>query len=116
MPVPSFRVEKMEKTRVEFLAETVEADPGNTFARYALALELAQSSQPASAWEHFEVLLNRHPEYSATYYQAGKFLVKQGRKEEAKRVIAKGIEVTRSQGSLHAQSELEAALAELGDA
>ena len=105
----------MEKTRVEFLVETLEANPDNAFVRYALALELAQSDQPASAWKHFEVLLNRHPEYSATYYQAGKCLVKQERRDEAKRVIAKGIEVTRSQGNLHAQSELQAALDELGD-
>lgn len=104
-----------EKTRVEFLVETLEAHPDNAFARYALALELAQSGDP-SAWEHFKFLIDRHPEYSATYYQAGKFLVKRGSRDEAKRVIAKGIAVTRSQGNLHAQSELEALLAELGDA
>ena len=104
----------MEKTRLEFLVETLEGNPDNAFARYALALELAQSDQAASAWEHFEFLLNRHPEYAATYYQAGKFLAKQERRDEAKRVIAKGIEITRSQGNHHAESELQAALDELG--
>lgn len=103
----------MEKTRREFLVETLEANPDNAFARYALAMELAQSDQPASAWEHFDFLLNHHPEYAAAYYQAGKFLIKQERRDEAKRVIAKGIEVTGSQGNLHAQSELQAALDEL---
>lgn len=109
-----FGARRMEKTRIELLEETLESNPDNAFVRYALALELANADSPDSAWKHFELLLQRHPEYSATYYQAGKFLAKQERKDEARRVIARGIEVTRSQGNLHAQSELETALAELG--
>jgi thioredoxin-like negative regulator of GroEL len=103
----------MEKTRTEALQETLVASPDNTFARYALAMELSNSSDPTSAWQHFEYLLSRHPDYAATYYQAGKFLAKQRRVDEAKRVLAKGIEVTGRQGNLHAQSELQQALDEL---
>jgi len=103
----------MEKTRAQLLEETLSSSPDNTFARYALAMELSNSSQPASAWSHFEYLLAHHPEYAAAYYQAGKFLAKQNRLDEAKRVFAKGIEVTGRQGNLHAQSELQAALDEL---
>jgi predicted Zn-dependent protease len=104
----------MEKTRIELLQETVKSSPDNTFVRYALAIELSNSGEPQSAWPHFEYLLTHHPEYPATYYQAGKFLAKQGRRDEARSVLAKGIEVTGSQGNLHAQSELQAALDELG--
>ena len=104
----------MEKTRTELLEETLADSPDNTFVRYALAMELSNSSDPASAWLHFEYLLTRHPEYAAAYYQAGKFLAKQSRLDEARRVLAKGIEVTGRQGNLHAQSELQAALDELG--
>jgi predicted Zn-dependent protease len=104
----------MEKTRIELLQETVKSSPDNTFVRYALAIELSNSGEPLSAWPHFEYLLTHHPEYAATYYQAGKFLAKQGRRDEARSVLAKGIEVTGSQGNLHAQSELQAALDELG--
>ena len=59
-----------EQTRREFLAEVVRGKPDDTFARYGLAMELA-SSEPAVAWTHFSYLLERHPEYAATYYQAG---------------------------------------------
>ena len=104
----------MEKSRIELLRETLESGPDNTFVRYALAMELSNSAEPQSAWPHFEYLLARHPEYSATYYQAGKFLAKEGRREEAKQVLAKGIEVAARHGNLHAQSELQAALDELG--
>jgi tetratricopeptide (TPR) repeat protein len=104
------RVTIPDKSRVEFLRETLRTDPGNTFIRYGLALELAQYGDPNEAWQHFEYLLTRHPEYSATYYQAGMFLLNLGRREEAQKTFAKGIEVTGQQGNLHAQSELQAAL------
>jgi len=103
----------MEKTRAQFLAETLESDPANAFVRYALAMELSSADHPSPAWRHFEHLLTHQPEYLATYYQAGRFLAKQGRVEEARNVLAKGIEVARSQGQEHARSELEAALNEL---
>ena len=105
-----------EKTRIEFLQETLNSSPDNAFVRYGLAMELASSAEPQLAWQHFEYLLAHHPEYSATYYQAGKFLANQGRREEAKAVLTKGIEVTGRQGNLHAQSELQTALADLGGA
>jgi tetratricopeptide (TPR) repeat protein len=105
----------MDKNRVQFLHEALEASPDDTFARYALALELSTSDQPDDAWPHFEYLLNQHPDYSATYFQAGKFLAQQGRRDEARRTFAKGIEVTQRQGNRHAQSELQGALESLGD-
>jgi len=98
-----------EKTRREFLEETLRQDPDNTFARYGLALELAKSN-PEAAWTHFQYLLVHHPQYSATYYQAGMFLVNQGRREEARKVLTDGVEVTGRQGKHHAQAELQAAL------
>ncbi len=103
-----------EKTRREFLEETVRANPDNTFARYGLAMELA-SSEPASAWGHFEYLLRHHPDYQATYYQAGILLAKQGRLDEARKVLAEGVKVAGRQGNQHAQAELQAALDDLND-
>jgi hypothetical protein len=103
-----------EKTRREFLEQALRQDPDNTFARYGLALELSQA-EPAAAWSHFDYLLHHHPDYSATYYQAGVFLTKQGRLREAREVLVKGVEVTGRQSKLHAQSELRAALDDLDD-
>jgi hypothetical protein len=101
-----------EKSRREFLEEAIKKDPDNTFARYGLAMELAKT-EPASAWTHFEYLLQHHPEYAATYYQAGMFLLAQGRRDEARKVLAAGVEVTGRQGKQHAQRELQAALDDL---
>lgn len=105
----------MDKTRVEFLQETLQANPNDAFARYALAMELSNSGQPAEAWQHFEYLLTHHPDYAPTYFQAGTFLARWGRREEAQKIFASGIEVTQRQGNLHARSELQAALESLGN-
>ena len=103
-----------EKTRREFLEEAVREQPDNTFARYGLAMELA-GTEPAAAWTHFAYLLEHHPEYAATYYHAGAFLTKQGKMEEARKVLSSGLEVTDRQGNRHAHSELQAALDDLND-
>ena len=103
----------MEKTRLEFLNETLAASPENTFVRYGLAMELQNAGQPAEAWQHFEYLLTHHPDYSASYFQAGMLLVKMSRNNEARKVLERGIEVTGRQGNTHAQSELQAAIEDL---
>lgn len=99
-----------ENERVAFLRKSLAAKPQDTFARYALALELTRSGKPDEAWEHFQYLLEHHPDYPATYYQAGTLLVNQGRTEQARQVLAQGVEVTRRLGQKHAESELMAAL------
>jgi len=103
----------MEQTRIEFLEESLRSDPKSTFVRYALAMEFVNAGRSEGAWKHFEYLLTHHPDYSAAYYHAGKLLVRSGRHEDARQILAKGIEVTGRQGNLHAQSELAAALGEL---
>ena len=100
----------MENDRIEFLHHALAANPDDAFAHYALALELANRGQNEEAWQHFEYLLTHHPDYSATYYQAGMFLLRQGRREETRKALAKGIEVTGRQGNSHAQKQLQAAM------
>ena len=100
----------MENERLTFLRQSLMANAEDTFARYALALELTRAGQPGEAWEHFRYLLEHHPDYSAAYYQAGTLLANQGRMDDARRVFTEGVEVTRRLGQKHAESELIAAL------
>ena len=104
----------MENDRIQFLRQALESMPDDAFTRYALAVDLANSGQKEEASQHFEYLLTQHPDYSATYYQAGMFLLRQGRREEARKTLAKGIEVTGRQGNSHAQKQLQATLDMLG--
>jgi tetratricopeptide (TPR) repeat protein len=103
----------MEPSRIQFLEAALAANPDDRFARYALGMELSQSSTSERAWEHFEYLLKHHPDYAATYLQAGMYLARRGQSEEAIAVFKKGLQVTGSQGEIHAQRELQAALDEL---
>jgi len=103
----------MDDERLRFLRESISANPGDTFARYGLALELARGGQPDEAWEHFRYLLEHHPDYAPAYYQAGMLLIDQGRSEEARQVLTQGVQLTRRLGQKHAESELIAALESL---
>lgn len=89
----------------------LEADPGNTFARYGLAMEYAKAGELEAAVAEFEELLDRSPNYSAAYFHGGQALEKLGRLEEAREYYRRGIAVTRDP---HALSELQAALDILG--
>ena len=103
----------MDSERLQFLRRSIGANPADTFARYGLALELSRGGQPDEAWEQFRYLLEHHPDYAPAYYQAGMLLIDQGRNEEARKVIERGVELTRRLGQKHAESELMAALESL---
>jgi len=103
----------LSRSRLEVLTELVEKNPKDSFARYGLAMELAQQAEFDKALEHFRTLLKSNPDYAAAYYQAGQLLKEIGQTEEARRLFQQGIEVTGRQGNFHAQSELRAALEEL---
>ena len=100
----------MENDRIEILRQALEANPGDTFSRYALALDLANAGRNEEAQQQFDYLLANHPDYSPTYYQAGMFLLKQGHREDARKALAKGIEILGREGNPHAQKQLQAAL------
>jgi Flp pilus assembly protein TadD len=103
----------MENSRIEFLEKGLLERPNDLFLRYALAMELLNSGRLEEAWKHFAMLLEKNADYSATYYQAGMLLARMGRREEARRVSSRGVDVTRQQGNAHAAGELEAALHDL---
>lgn len=103
----------MENQRLEILQQMVARKPNDSFARYGLAMEYAGRDEYDLALENFHTLLNVNPDYAAAYYQAGQIFIKTGQTEQAKSIFRKGIEVTSRLGNQHAQSELEAALAQL---
>ena len=104
----------MAKTRKEQLEALLAEDPTDSFLRYGLAMECANSGDANAADEHFKALLGSHPEYVAGYFHYGQFLAKAGRTEEARSTLNTGIATARRAGDEHARSEMEAALAELG--
>lgn len=103
----------MDPTRIEFLTQALAANPDDRFARYALAVEYSGSENAAEAWPHFSYLLEHHPDYVPAYYQAGTYLARQGRVQQARDVLARGIDAAQQKKDHHAASELQAALDDL---
>jgi len=100
----------MATNRLDMLKQMVEQNPSNTFARYGLAMEYANSGDLEQAVKEFRALLEHDDSYSAAYYHGGRVLERLGRIEEARAMYEKGIEVTTRKGDWHTRSEIETAL------
>ena len=100
----------MATNRLEMLGQMVSQDPNNTFARYGLAMEYANSGDWDRAVVEFRTLLQHDEDYAAAYYHAGQALEKMGQVEQARIMYEEGIEASTRKGDLHTRSEIEAAL------
>src|SRR5437764_1146420 len=104
----------MAESRLELLQNMVARNPGDSFARYGLAMEWARSGNLEQAVEEYRGLLAVNPNYAAAYYHGGQALAQLGRVDEARTLYREGIEATTRIGDLHTRSEIEAALQMLG--
>src|SRR5579871_2048819 len=100
----------MGTNRLEVLKSMVAQRPDDSFSRYGLAMEYANSGDLEQALLEYRELLRINPNYAAAYYHGGQALEKLGRTEEARILYQQGIETTTRIGDLHTRSELQAAL------
>ena len=96
------------------LTEVLAENPGDAFARYGLAMEHSKAGQTEAALAEFSKLLAQHPDYTAGYFMAAQTLAAASRTGEARTMLKDGIASAVRTGNQHAQSEMEAMLAELG--
>lgn len=99
--------------RIATLQEFLEADPSDSFSRYALGLEYRSLDQLDKAIQTFEEVRRRDPDYLATYYQLGKAYQDASQSEQARQIFELGIELATRQRDLHTRGELQEALDEL---
>ena len=100
----------MATNRLEVLKGMLSANPQDSFARYGLAMEYANTGQLEQAVTEFHTLLKHDEKYAAGYFHGGQAMEKLGRLEDARKMYERGIEVTGRTGDSHTQSELQAAL------
>lgn len=105
----------MSEARIEQLKSFIEADPTDTFTRFALALEYLKHDRNEEALEIFVNILRNEPGYTGVYYHLGKLYEKQGKQDEAVRIYSEGIVLCRQLNELHALQELQQALDEALD-
>jgi predicted Zn-dependent protease len=100
--------------RIAALNEILTQNPTDTFARYGLAMEYSNQGDLDRALAEFTILTNATPDYTPGYFMAAQTLVRADRTADAKAMLTDGIASARRTGNLHALSEMEAMLAELG--
>ncbi len=100
--------------RIQMLTQIVNENPNDAFARYGLAMEFSKADDAESAMQHFNRLVELHPDYAAGYFMAAQLLARVGRTDEAKTLLTNGIAAAARSGNDHARGEMELMLAELG--
>ena len=88
-------------------------DPGDTFLRYSLAMELDKEGDHDASLARFMELTRDNPPYVPAFFMAGQQLVRLGRNDEARSILRSGIDAARSQGDSHAAAEMSEFLTSL---
>jgi len=105
---------EQKKTRRQKLEEFLARNPNDAFSLYGLALECVKGGDLASAESHFRSLLQSNPDYVPGYQMYAQTLAQNERAEDAKTILAQGIQAAIRMGNQHARSEMEGLLADLG--
>src|ERR1700727_2924121 len=100
--------------RIATLNEILTENPKDALDRYGLAMEYSKQGDFDRALAELSILIEYHRDYTAGDFMAAQTLVRGDLAEDAKKMLHDGIESARRTGNLHAQSEMEALLAELG--
>jgi predicted Zn-dependent protease len=95
------------------LREILALDPKNSFARYGIAMELANQGETDAAISEFDTLLATDPDYTAGYFMCAQTLAGAGRKPEAIERLKAGIACAARCGNSHALNEMQTMLSEI---
>jgi lipopolysaccharide biosynthesis regulator YciM len=102
----------MKSDRLKMLEKFMAEEPEDPFNIYALALEYLNSDSTQSG-KLFDLLLDKHPDYVPTYYQAGNFFWDRGESDKALSVLAVGVEKAKKTGDVKAKMEIQSLLEQL---
>lgn len=99
--------------KIAGLREILALDAKNSFARYGIAMELANRGEIDEALREFDTLLTDDPDYTAGYFMSAQTLAKAGRTHPAVARLKEGISCAARTGNRHALSEMQSMLDEL---
>ncbi|MEL6142207.1 MAG: tetratricopeptide repeat protein [Bacteroidota bacterium] len=99
----------------EQIQALLEANPQDTFLRFALAKEYEKEGLDEQARLAYESLVKDAPEYIGTYFHLGKALERLGEARAAFDIYSSGMEMAQQLSETHTYKELAAARFELGD-
>ena len=88
-------------------------DPGDTFLRYSLAMELDKEGTHDASLAKFAELTRDEPPYVPAFFMAAQQLARLNRPDEARTILRDGIAAARIQNDAHAAGEMTEFLASL---
>lgn len=98
----------MNQDRLEQLLLFYKEEPNEPFNIYALANEY-KSLDLEKALKYFQILVQKHPDYIATYYHLAHLFIDLNQEEFAKETFEKGIEIAIKNNESFALRELKSA-------
>lgn len=98
----------MNLSRLEQLKQFYKEEPENPFNIYALATEYKDSDPQKALW-YFEILIEKHSEYIATYYHLAHLYIDLGKEDLAKKTFEEGIDMAMKNKETLALRELRSA-------
>ena len=102
-------------SRREKIEKMLAADPSDTFLRYSLAMEYRSEGNALASLEILDALIQDQTPCVAAFFMAAQQLADQGRIEESRDYLRRGIDEARTQGDAHAAAEMSELLTSLGD-
>ena len=96
----------MNNERLSNLESFLKLEPEDPFNWYAVAMEY-KSLDTVKCQNHLAHLLSHFPDYLATYYQIAELLIDASNKEEAEKILEKGIALARVQNNSNTLRELQ---------
>lgn len=103
----------MNKNNIKQLLQALKKNPSDSFAKFALALELMKSDEVSKAKVLFESILEQDPGYLGVYYHLGKLYEQQQLFSKAIELYRKGLALAQQQGQKRTYTELEEAIENL---
>lgn len=104
---------KSNKSKIKQLARQIKHNPGDSFSKFALALEFRKEGEFKNARILFEDILSSDPDYVGVYYHLGKLYEALDRLNDAKELYQKGIKIAAEQKEARTEKELKEALQQL---
>ncbi len=100
--------------KIAMLTEILAANPADSFARYGLAMAYAAEGRSDEALAEYANATDKNPDYVPAYQMSAQLLLKLGRTEDAKARLHSGLTAAARTGNVHATSEMQAMLDDLG--
>jgi|GEM_PF-136050 len=99
--------------KIAMLSQILSENPGDSFARYGLAMEHLSTGDTDTALTEFATTIQHNPDYVPAYQMSAQTLAKLHRNHEAVARLEEGLAAASRTRNTHAASEMQALLDEL---